>query len=159
MREWIVGTFLLALVGAVYPAAASGPRAVTHIWFDSPPEITQGGKLISEGKIEEGMALIRKVMHVGLPMKFQARGYTNLCGGYLKMKEYSKAIRQCRRAIKMDSSIWQALSNRGAARFALGRYSDASEDFRRAIELDPENAALKENLALAEEGERSIRKH
>lgn len=158
MRALIIASFLLACLAAAQPGFAQ-PKAVTHIWFKSPPEIAEGGKLINEGRVEEGIAVIRKVIHKGLPLDIRAHANTNLCGGYLKLGNYKKAIRMCKRAIKVDAQIWQAFSNRGAARYALGQYAGAAEDFRRAIALDPENAALKENLALAEEGERGIVQH
>lgn len=158
MRGLKVVSLFLVLIG-VSQSVLAQPKAVSRIWFNSPPEIREGGKLINEGEVEEGIAMIRSVINKGLPLKFQAHGYTNLCGGYLRLQEYTKAIRYCRRAIKFDSTIWQALSNRGAARFALGRYGEAAEDFRRAIKLDPENTALKENLAMAEEGARNVRQH
>ena len=160
MRAIIIGIFCLAALGAHGAAAGKSPTAaVTHIWFESPPEIAEGGRLINEGKIEEGMKLIRRVLDHDLPSDARAFAYTNLCGGYLELNKYTKAIRTCRRAIKRNSRIWQALSNRGVARFELGRFDGAVEDFRRAIKLDPENEALKKNLALAEQGQRSIILH
>lgn len=158
MRTIIGGLLLLLLSSGGLPVLAA-PAAVTHIWFESPSEITEGGKLINDGQAEKGIALIKRVMDKGLPNDIRAVGYTNLCGGYLHLDRYKKAIQQCRRAIKLNTTIWQAFSNRGVARFALGRYAEAVEDFRRALELDPDNPSLTENLALAEKSQRSIRKH
>lgn len=157
MRILISSFLLLAVLGAGAPVWAQ-PAAATYIWLGTPSEITDGGKLINEGKAEEGIALIRTVMNKQLPRKALVAGHTNLCGGYLTLKRYRKAIRNCDRAIRMGTQLWQAYSNRGAARFALGRSDPAIADYRRAIELNPENENLRANLALIE-GDKRIRVH
>lgn len=76
-------------------------------------------------------------------------GQDDLCSGYLKKKEYDKAIKSCTKIIKLIESIESVsekeksdtlatyYNNRGRAYLEKKEYDKAIVDFTKAVELDP----------------------
>ncbi|CAI7761753.1 unnamed protein product [Closterium sp. NIES-53] len=63
------------------------------------------------------------------------------------MGNYMEAAADSRRAVAVDPRYSKAYSRLGHAFMALGRHHEAIEEgFKKALELDPSNAAHKENL-------------
>lgn len=77
--------------------------------------------------------------------------YSNRAAAYSHIGEHQKAITDCNTAIKLDPKYSKAYSRLGLAYFSLGKYREAVEfGYRKALELEPSNAAAKESLAAAE---------
>lgn len=64
-----------------------------------------------------------------------------------KESSFSQAITQSTLALKIDPNHVKSLFRRGAARAKLLEYDEAKEDLKRALELEPTNAAAKKELA------------
>jgi tetratricopeptide (TPR) repeat protein len=62
--------------------------------------------------------------------RFHARGLN-----YSRLQEYAQAIASFSEAVKIDPEFRRAYVSRGAAYFAIGRYSEALEDINYAISL------------------------
>jgi len=66
---------------------------------------------------------------------------------YLALGEYQKAIEDLMRAIGGKPSDAIALSRRGQAREALGQTNQALDDFRAALEANPQLDSVEEGFA------------
>ncbi|XP_057531760.1 small glutamine-rich tetratricopeptide repeat-containing protein 2 isoform X1 [Amaranthus tricolor] len=78
--------------------------------------------------------------------------YCNRAAAYTQMHKYDEAIKDCLKAIEIDPNYGKAYSRLGLAYYAQGKYSDAiNKGFRKALELDPNNDAVKENIRVAEQ--------
>jgi len=70
----------------------------------------------------------------------------NLSISLSAMRRPDEALDQADRALVIDSSCAKAYQARGVALGQFGRISEAAECFRRAVELDPDDAVSRANL-------------
>ncbi|XP_071696195.1 small glutamine-rich tetratricopeptide repeat-containing protein 2-like [Rutidosis leptorrhynchoides] len=77
--------------------------------------------------------------------------YCNRAAAYTKTKQYTEAISDCQKAIEIDPSYIKAYSRLGFVYFAQGNFNDAiHKGFKKALQLDPDNEAMKGNIQAAE---------
>jgi Flp pilus assembly protein TadD len=67
----------------------------------------------------------------------------------LQAGRYEESVAEWKKALAMEPSDPQALSNLGAAYSALGRLDEALEQFRKALDADPDNYKAHANLGVA----------
>ncbi|EEF48388.1 heat shock protein 70 (HSP70)-interacting protein, putative [Ricinus communis] len=78
--------------------------------------------------------------------------YCNRAAAYTQIHKYTEAIRDCLKSIEIDPHYSKAYSRLGLAYYAQGNYRDAiDKGFRKALELDPHNESVKENIRVAEQ--------
>ncbi|KAL9229224.1 hypothetical protein vseg_004712 [Gypsophila vaccaria] len=78
--------------------------------------------------------------------------YCNRAAAYTQMHKYNEAIQDCLKSIEIDPNYSKGYSRMGLVYYAQGKYSDAiNKGFRKALELDPNNDAVKENIRVAEQ--------
>ncbi|KAF5942380.1 hypothetical protein HYC85_020022 [Camellia sinensis] len=78
--------------------------------------------------------------------------YCNRAAAYTQVHQYAEAVRDCLKSIEMKPSYSKAYSRLGFAYYAQGNYRDAiDEGFLKALELDPNNDSVKENIRVAEQ--------
>ncbi|XVF64577.1 hypothetical protein PTKIN_Ptkin09bG0179900 [Pterospermum kingtungense] len=78
--------------------------------------------------------------------------YCNRAAAYTQIHKYNEAIRDCLKSIEIDPNYSKAYSRLGLAYYAQGNYADAIEKgFRKALQLDPNNESVKENIRVAEQ--------
>lgn len=84
--------------------------------------------------------------------------YSNRAAAYTQIHHYAEAVRDCLKSIDIDPNYSKAYSRLGLAYFAQGNYNDAIEKgFKKALQLDPNNEAVKENIRMAEQKSREER--
>ncbi|KAK7385196.1 hypothetical protein VNO78_30909 [Psophocarpus tetragonolobus] len=77
--------------------------------------------------------------------------YCNRAAAYTQINKYTEAIQDCLRSIEIDPNYSKAYSRLGLVYYAQGNYRDAIEKgFRKALQLDPNNESVKENIRVAE---------
>lgn len=67
----------------------------------------------------------------------------------LQAGRYEESIAEWKKALAMEPSDAQALSNLGAAYSAMGRLDEALEQFRKALRADPDNYKAHANVGVA----------
>ncbi|XP_031390547.1 small glutamine-rich tetratricopeptide repeat-containing protein-like isoform X2 [Punica granatum] len=76
--------------------------------------------------------------------------YADRAAAFTEIGEYNEAFEDCLAAIHFDPKYWNAYNRLGAVYYALGKYSEAIEKgFKKALELNPDNASIKENIQMA----------
>ena len=129
------------------------------IWFQPSRVIIEGTHLIENGRVEEGMAMIRQEMEKDLHRNDRESGHNNLCVGHLLLKQFDEALKQCSITIGLKPSMWQGYNNRGNARLALGDVAGAIPDCEKALELNPDSITVQGNLDLAKRRLAELKKH
>ncbi|KAJ3354232.1 Hsp90 cochaperone [Entophlyctis luteolus] len=76
--------------------------------------------------------------------------FSNRSASYTSIKSYSKALSDAEEAIKISPSWAKGYSRKGAALHGLGNYKGAVEAYKKGLELEPTNAAMKKSLQEAE---------
>lgn len=78
--------------------------------------------------------------------------YCNRAAAYTQAHKYSEAVGDCLKSIEIDPSYSKAYSRLGTAYFVQGNYTDAiNKGFEKALQLDPGNEVVKENIRMAEQ--------
>ncbi|KAG0242327.1 RNA polymerase II-associated protein 3 [Mortierella sp. GBA43] len=73
----------------------------------------------------------------------------------LKLGRFSEVERDCTLGLKLDSKNVKAMWRRGIARRSLGRLDDARKDFEAALDIEPNNKAVKDELTKLQQLEQS----
>ncbi|KAJ3353854.1 Hsp90 cochaperone [Entophlyctis luteolus] len=76
--------------------------------------------------------------------------FSNRSASYTSIKSYTKALSDAEEAIKISPSWAKGYSRKGAALHGLGNYKGAVEAYKKGLELEPANAAMKKSLQEAE---------
>ena len=76
----------------------------------------------------------------------RARAFTDLAGAYYSRAQYKIALDELRKAITADSSFGPAYNVYGLVYMDLAEDKLAEENFRRAIELNPDNSDARNNF-------------
>lgn len=63
--------------------------------------------------------------------------YNNRAQTYLKLKDFSSAIEDCNTVLALDPANCKAYYRRGCAQFFLEKFTDALDNFEKALEIDP----------------------
>ncbi|KAL5704361.1 hypothetical protein ACHQM5_022801 [Ranunculus cassubicifolius] len=78
--------------------------------------------------------------------------YCNRAAAFTQMNKNTEAITDCKKSIEIDPNYSKAYSRLGLAYYAQGQYRDAIEKgFSKALQLDPNNDSIKENIRVAEQ--------
>ncbi|GLJ40361.1 hypothetical protein SUGI_0830220 [Cryptomeria japonica] len=78
--------------------------------------------------------------------------YCNRAAAHTQVGKYIEAIEDCNKSIQLDPCYSKAYSRLGLVYYAQGKYHDAiQKGFKKALELDPHNTSVKENIRVANE--------
>jgi Flp pilus assembly protein TadD len=171
-RKIIIFIVFLLFVSANYyqvAAQSTGTRikkvdsayAESVVWFSQPREISDIRLLLQNGEKERAIKKAREYVasleHVG-GVEAEQRlyyGLNALCAALTSKGKVDEAIDSCSRAIKLDSTRWQALNNRGTAYYISGKIDLALKDYRAALKQVQGSETLPDfiqhNIRLAEE--------
>ncbi|XP_071703650.1 small glutamine-rich tetratricopeptide repeat-containing protein 2-like isoform X2 [Rutidosis leptorrhynchoides] len=78
--------------------------------------------------------------------------HCNRAAAYTQFKMYTEAIIDCNKVIEIDPNCCKACSRLGFVYYTQGNYRDAIQKrFTKALQLDPNNESVKENIKAAEQ--------
>ncbi|XP_073143240.1 uncharacterized protein [Henckelia pumila] len=78
--------------------------------------------------------------------------FCNRAAAYTQIYRYAEAVQDCLKSIEINPNYSKAYSRLGFAYYAQGKYRDAiDKGFRKALQLDPTNNAVTENIRVAEQ--------
>ena len=72
--------------------------------------------------------------------------HLNMAAAALKESELHVAVSACNEALKLDARNVKALYRRAQAYAALVRWDEADEDLRFALEIEPNNKGVREEI-------------
>jgi len=108
---------------------------------------TQGNQQLSAHQYQLAVDLYSKAIELH---DTNAIYYANRAAAYSHLNQHEKAISDCKIAVQNNPVYGKAYSRMGLAHFSMGNYKEAVQNYRRALELDPDNVTLKESLESAE---------
>jgi tetratricopeptide (TPR) repeat protein len=143
---------LLALACVSGPAAAqeqtgAGSRSV----FGANAYLSDGATALMLGQYEKGVELTQLGLKDVLTTEERVTSLSNLCAGYVGLKEFDVALVYCNRSLQMDPNNWRALQNRAAAYAGIGYVEKALSDVEQGLTLNPNSEALKLTLSIVRE--------
>ena len=129
-------TFLLTASAAAQQEARTiiGPRNV---------DLYDGAQLIKGGEPEEGVRRTLRGLDFASGDRELDAALSNLCGGYLLLKDYDEAMRFCNLALKNNDKNWRAFNNRALVYIELGKFSAAQKDLSAGFAIAPHSHTLK----------------
>uniref|UniRef100_UPI00358FCEEF small glutamine-rich tetratricopeptide repeat-containing protein alpha-like n=1 Tax=Myxine glutinosa TaxID=7769 RepID=UPI00358FCEEF len=81
--------------------------------------------------------------------------FCNRAAAYSKLGNYEATVLDCEKALAIDPNYSKAYGRKGLALTNLGKLREASDCYRQAVELDPDNESFRINLELMEQRVRS----
>ena len=108
------------------------------------PELASGADALLAGRVESGIRLTRIGLEKASGPRERQAAYSNLCAGYVMLRQFETAIGFCNRALEENDQNWRALSNRALARTELGEYELARADLERGEAIAPRSSKIKE---------------
>jgi tetratricopeptide (TPR) repeat protein len=140
---------LLACASLTGPAAAqdldfTGSRSV----YGAKRYMSDGATALMLGNYEKGVELTQMGLHDVLTTEERTTMLSNLCAGYVGLKEFDVAVVYCNRSLDLDPRNWRALQNRAAAYSGIGNTTKALSDIEQGLELNPDSEDLKLILAI-----------
>jgi tetratricopeptide (TPR) repeat protein len=123
-------------------SAAAGQQSKTVIG-PSNPELHDGAQALLAGDGKEGVRLTLEGLARAPTTRERLLGMTNLCAGYIMLKQLDTALDYCNRVIAEDDNRWQAFSNRALIYVKLQRYDEAEADLEKAEAISPNARTVK----------------
>lgn len=80
----------------------------------------------------------------------KAQIYSNLALCQIKSKSFDLAVQNCSKCLLIDGCNVKALFRRGQAKMCQRDYDQAIDDFKRALELEPDNQDVRTSMTNCE---------
>ncbi|XP_007534316.1 peptidyl-prolyl cis-trans isomerase FKBP5 isoform X1 [Erinaceus europaeus] len=116
----------------------------------------KGGKYL-QAVIQYGKIVSWLEMEYGLSEKeskasesFLLAAFLNLAMCYLKLREYTKAVECCDKALGLDSANEKGLYRRGEAQLFMNEFESAKGDFEKVLEVNPHNKAARLQISMCQ---------
>ncbi|VDP13884.1 unnamed protein product [Soboliphyme baturini] len=121
-------------------------------------EPTEEQKAKAEGLKTEGNDLMKEGQFTAAVEKYTAAiklyrnpiYFCNRAAAYSKLGNHEKGIEDCKIAVALSPSYSKAYGRMGLAYSALARFQEACDAYTRALELDPDNEGIRNNLEIAQ---------
>lgn len=120
------------------------------IYFSNNDGLKQIRKMLNDGKIEKAVTFAEAYVksadansRSGKTSSMRYDAYNALCLAYTAQKNYDDAREACNTAIKDTPKGWLAYNSRGSLNLKTGNVSDASSDYRMALENAPEKGDIR----------------
>ncbi|HZF15724.1 MAG TPA: tetratricopeptide repeat protein [Steroidobacteraceae bacterium] len=136
----------LAAGGKFDDAESSYRRAIAAQSSYAAAHIAYGGFLFTHGRAAEAATAYERATQLA---PNDARALSNLGGAYFLMGNFDKAADAFQRSLAIQPRS-ATYSNAGTVLYYLGRYGEAEQMFRKAIEFTPGNHVIWGNLADAQ---------
>jgi DnaJ family protein C protein 7 len=72
--------------------------------------------------------------------------YANRAACYLGLNKFNKYIEDCNETLNIEANHTKAMRRKGRSQYCLGDFHEAKESFNKAIEIDPNDSTLKDEL-------------
>lgn len=131
------------LIAALLAAAGNTPDASSRTVIGPTNSFLADGSLaLLAGDYAEGVRLTEIGLHMAQTDKDRSAAYSNLCAGYIRMKQFHLALEKCDRALALAPMQWRAHSNRANVLLNLGRLDEAEAAVEAGLKIRPNSGTL-----------------
>jgi len=135
---------LAALAQAPEVQQNSGPTgAVTTAVGPRNAPLYNGAQALQAGFPEEGVRLTLEGLSLAEGKREQDTALSNLCSGYLRLRQFDAALKYCNLLLESNPSAWRGYNTRAMIYLELQQYDKADEDLKRAEAINPDANTLK----------------
>lgn len=110
------------------PVTVLGPRN---------PDLKEGAEQLLSGHGERGVELTLRGLEAAQGAREQEAALSNLCAGYIMLKNYEEALKYCDLLLARNERSWRGYNNRAVVYISLGQYEKAHADLLKGEELNP----------------------
>lgn len=110
------------------PVTVLGPRN---------PDLKEGADQLLAGHSERGVELTLRGLEVAQGAREHEAALSNLCAGYIMLKNYDEALKYCNLLLARNDRSWRGYNNRAVVYINTGEYDKAHADLLRGEELNP----------------------
>jgi tetratricopeptide (TPR) repeat protein len=137
---------LLTTMIFVMPSAAQeakpGETATTLAGPRNPP-LYNGAQALQAGYTAEGVKLTLEGLALAEGPRELESALSNLCSGYLRLRDFTSALEYCNRLLEHDANAWRAYNTRALVYLELEQYEKADADLKRAEAINPNAQTVK----------------
>lgn len=140
-------------------ARADAPAATSSTVFGTAnQQLVAGAEALRSRLYAEGVELTLAGLKQVNPPRDVAAGLSNLCAGYIGLKQFALALRSCNESLEIDRRNWRTWNNRAAAHLGQSQHEAALKDVQEGLQLAPQSRTLRRTLAIIE-AEKRAREH
>lgn len=119
-------------------------------------ELLQAGAAeMRAGNYQRGVELTLEGLKRPNPQTEVAAALSNLCAGFVGLRQFELAIKNCDDALAINDGNWRTWNNRAAAHLGQGMYDAALRDVESGLERAPESNTLKKTRAIVLQRQRT----
>ncbi len=138
------GAYRACIVGCLcFFAAGVLAQSNTTVIGPTNPNLKYGADALLAGDADEGVRLTLLGLVYARGARERQTAKSNLCAGYLMLREYDTALAYCNEVLGENDGHWRAYSNRALIYVKLGRFDDAKQDLDKGEAIRPSSKTLK----------------
>ncbi len=109
------------------PTTIIGPRNLP---------LHDGAQALMSGDNEAGVALTLEGLKIAHGRREEEAALSNLCAGYIKLKNYTEALKYCDILLQRNDKNWRGYNNRAVIYIMTKQYEKANEDLTKGEALN-----------------------
>lgn len=110
----------------------------------------EGNKLFGSGQYEDALSKYEHALYLTSEMQSAVEicsiCHANRAACYWKLEKYEDTIKECTKALELNSTYMKALLRRGEAHEKLEHFEEAIVDMKKILELDPLNSQAQRSV-------------
>jgi regulator of sirC expression with transglutaminase-like and TPR domain len=146
---------LLAALLTATPVTAETEPATSTTVIGGNEMLQAGADALREGDFQHGIELTLEGLKRPNAPREVAAALSNLCAGFVGVRQYDTALEKCNEALKIEANNWRTWNNRAAAYLGKGMYDAALRDVESGLEHQPESSTLKKTRKIVLERQRA----
>ena len=146
MHSRFIVFILLSLatsVGWAQEATRLGEEGSSTIIGPRNLPLHMGAQALLSGDIEEGVRQTLRGLQLAHGRREEEAALSNLCAGYIKLGNYTEALKYCDILLTRNDKNWRGYNNRAVVYIMTKQYEKAAADLDKGEELNPGARTLK----------------
>lgn len=112
------------------------------------PDLKEGAEQLLRGNGKLGVELTLRGLEVAQGAREEEAALSNLCAGYIMLKNYTEALKYCELLLARNDQSWRGYNNRAVIYIHTKQYEKAERDLEKGEELNPGAPTLQVARAL-----------